>query len=133
MSGPTVNGRGGRDDADRRFGTLKSVCVRRIGTRKYLQLVGQPHVKRPLSTLVLRSQCSHALSELEETCRGIVRAVPRLFREPFILPGAGEAELLAANALRGTRPLSVGAGALPPSKSRRVGGRGPMSPTDIIV
>ena len=36
MSGPTVNGRGGRDDADRRFGTLKSVCVRRIGTREVL-------------------------------------------------------------------------------------------------
>ena len=40
---------------------------------------------------------------------GDCAAVPRLFREPFILPGAGEAELLAANALRGTRPLSVGA------------------------
>ena len=95
--------------ATERFGTLKSVCVRRIGAKKYLQLVGQQQVKRPISTLVLRSRCSHALRELEETCRGVLRAVPRLFREPFILPGAGEAEIRAAAQLRGLRPQTAGA------------------------
>ena len=49
------------------------------------------------------------MSELEETCRGLCERCPGFFGEPFAFPGAGEAELLAANALRGTRPLSVGA------------------------
>lgn len=90
------------------YGALKSLNVRRIGNRKYLQLVGYPNVKRPISTLVLRASCKHALRELEETCKGILRAVPRLFHEPYILPGAGKTELLAASLLRQIRPQSLG-------------------------
>ena len=81
------------------YGKLQSICIRRIGNKKYVQFKGYPDMSRPLSTLVLRAPSKHSLLELEDTVQHVLAVLPHLFRSPHVYPHNGTGELYIANKL----------------------------------
>ena len=55
---------------------------------------------RPVSTLVLRAPCRHSLKELDDAVQCALRALPHLFRSPYVMSQQGVGELEIAHALR---------------------------------
>jgi hypothetical protein len=98
----------GIDISTSKYGYLHSICIRRIGNKKFIQVKGFPNVKRPLSTIVLRAPSKYTLSELNDNVHSILHALPHMFRLPLVYPLDGKAEEIIAKKLIATSRTNAG-------------------------